>query len=82
MTLEQYQQYCEDNCTDNTLKWLCHSSQDQDKGNTQKEMPIAWGKMKDIKEIRNVSIWHVTKLQDGKELFVNPKKKSWKNTNC
>jgi len=31
MMPEQYQAFCEDYCRDNTLKWLCHSSQDQDK---------------------------------------------------
>jgi len=47
MKLEQYQLYCEDYGRDNTLKWLCNSFQDQDKGIIQKETPIAWGKMKD-----------------------------------
>ena len=49
---EQYKVYCEDYDRDNLLKWFCHGCQDQDKKITQREMPIAWGKMKDIKETR------------------------------
>jgi len=52
MMREQYQEYDEDYCEDKTLKWFCHSCQDQEKGITQNETPIAWGKIKDIKEIR------------------------------
>jgi len=52
MTREQYQEYDENYCIENAFKWFCHNCQDQDKGITQKETPIAWGKMKDIEEIR------------------------------
>jgi len=34
------------------LQWLCDSCKEQNKETTQSEMPITWGKMKDLKKIR------------------------------
>jgi len=36
----------------NVLQWLCDSCMEQNKETTQSEMPITWGKMKDLKKIR------------------------------
>jgi len=48
----QHSIYLEDNSRDNKLKWFCDSCKDQDKKTTQRETPIAMGKMKDIKQIK------------------------------
>jgi len=45
---------------------------------TQEEMPIARGKMKDIKEIRKRLHQHMKKLQDGKKLYAISNRKSWR----
>jgi len=37
---------------DNVLQWLCHSCKEQNKETTQSEMPITWGKTKDLKKYR------------------------------
>jgi len=49
---DQYFIYCKDNSRDNKFKWFCDGCKDQDKETTHGETPIAWGKMKDIKQIR------------------------------
>ena len=81
MPRKQYQEY-EDYHRDNTLKWFCHSCQDQDKGIHPKTNVLAWGKMKD-KANQNKSQLGISKnCRMEKKLYANPKKKSWKNTNC
>ena len=35
-----------------------------------------------LKENQNVLIRHIKKLEKGKNIYANPKRKSWKNTNC
>jgi len=50
--IPQDQYYCDDNSRDNKLKWFCDSCKEEDKETTQRETPIKWGKMKDIKQIR------------------------------
>jgi len=35
----------------NVLQWLCDNCKEQNKETTQSEMPITWGKMKDLKKI-------------------------------
>jgi len=58
------------------IGWLCHSCQDQGKRMTQRETPIAWGKVKDKENQRK------SKLGIWKKLYVNPERKNWKSTNC
>jgi len=46
-------------------------------GITQKEKPIAWGKMKDRENQRRskLGLWKNCKME--KKLYANPKRKSW-----
>ena len=64
---DQYSIYLEDNSGDNKLKWFCDSCKDQDKETTQRETFTAWGKMKDIKQIKKVSIRLTKQLLTGKK---------------
>ena len=65
---EQYKTFCDDyNDGYNELQWLCNSCKGQNTETTQSEMPIRWGKMKDLKKIRKrksekVLIRHIKKL--------------------
>jgi len=53
MLSEQYKTFCDDyNDGYNELQWLCNSCKGHNKETTQSEMPITWGKMKDLKKIR------------------------------
>jgi len=45
-------------------------------------MPITWGKMKDLKKIRKSLDLAYQKIVKWKKIYANPKRKSWKNTNC
>jgi len=67
---DQYFIYLEDNSRDNILKWFCDSCKGQDKETTQRETLIAWGKMKDIKEIKK-------SLNSAYQKIVK-----WKKTTC
>ena len=47
------------------------------------EMPITWGKMKDLKKIRkSLDSAYQKIVKWKKKLYANPKRKIWKNTNC
>ena len=48
MLSEQYEIFCDDYGRHNVLQWLCDSCKEQNKETTQNEMPITWGKMKDL----------------------------------
>ena len=51
MSSEQYKTFCDDyNDGYNELQWLCDSCKGQNTETTQSEMPITWGKMKDLKK--------------------------------
>jgi len=68
---------------DNKLKWFCDSCKDQVMETNPRQTPITWGKMKGIKQIRkslNSVYQKLVKWQ--KKLCANPRRKSWKNTNC
>jgi len=52
MSSGQYETFCDDYDRHNVLQWLCDSSKEQNKETIQSEMPITWGKMKDLKKIR------------------------------
>jgi len=67
----------------NVLQWLFDSCKEQNKETTQSEMPITWGTMKDLKKIRKSLHSAYQKIvQWKKTISANPKRKSWKNTNC
>jgi len=51
ITRSQYEIFCDDYVGHNELKWLCDGCEEQNKETTQSEMPITWGKMKDLKKI-------------------------------
>jgi len=48
MLSEQYEIFCDDYGRHNVLQWLCDSCKEQNKETTRNEMPITWGKMKDL----------------------------------
>jgi len=48
MSSSQYDIFCKDYDRHNALQWLCDSCKEQNKEITQREMPITWGKMKDL----------------------------------
>jgi len=50
MSSEQYEIFCKDYDRHNVLQWLCDNCKEKNKEITQSEMPITWGKMKDLKE--------------------------------
>jgi len=52
MSSEQYEIFCDDYDRHNVLQWICDSCKAQNKQTTQSELPITWGKMKDLKKIR------------------------------
>jgi len=56
----------------NVLQWLCDTCKEQNMETTRSEMPITWGKMKDLSK----------NCKMVKKIYANPKRKSWKNTNC
>jgi len=51
MSSEQCEIFCDDYNRLNMLQWLCDSCKEQNKKTTQSEMPVTWGKMKDLKKI-------------------------------
>jgi len=52
MSSDQYEIFCDNYDRHNILQWLCNSCKEQNTETTQSEMPITWGKMKDLKKIR------------------------------
>jgi len=52
MSSGQYEIFRDDYERHNVLQWLCDSCTEQNKETIQSEMPITWGKMKDLKKIR------------------------------
>jgi len=52
MSSDQYEIFHDDYDRHNILQCLCDSCKEQNKETTQSEMPITWGKMKDLKKIR------------------------------
>jgi len=83
MSSEQYETYRKDYVGQNVLQWLCDGCKEQNKENTQSEMHITWGKMKDVKKIRkSLDSAYQKIVKWKKKLYANPKRKSWKNTNC
>jgi len=85
MSSEQYRIFCQDYDRHNTfdIAMVCDCCMDQNKEITQNEMSITWGKVKDLKKIRKKSRFGISKnCKMEKKLYVNPKRKSWKNTNC
>jgi len=82
MSSSQYEIFCKDYDRHNTLQWLCDSCKKQNKEITQSEMPITWGKMKDLKKIRKCLDSTCQRIVKWKKKYANPKRKSWKSTNC
>jgi len=52
MSSGQYEIFHDDYDRHNVLQWLCDSCKEPNKETTQSEMPITWGKMKDLKKIK------------------------------
>jgi len=52
MSREQYEIFHDDYDRHNVLQWTCDSCKEQNKETSQSEMPITWGKMKNLKKIR------------------------------
>jgi len=48
MSSGQYEIFRDDYDRHNVLQWLCNSCKEQNKETNQSEMPITWGKMKDL----------------------------------
>jgi len=82
MSNEQYEIFVDDYDRHNVLHWLCDSCKEQNKETTQSEIPITWDKMKDLKKIRKNLDSAYQKIVKWKKIYANPKRKSWKNTNC
>jgi len=61
MSSGQYEIFLDDYDTHNVLQWLCDSCKEQNKETTQSEMPITWGKMKDLRKIRKKSCFGISK---------------------
>jgi len=52
MSSGQYEIFLDDYDRHKMLQWICDSCKEQNKETSQSEMPITWGKMKDLKKIR------------------------------
>ena len=76
MSSEQYQIYGQDYDRHNALQWLCHSCKEQNKEITQSQTSITWGKMKDLKKIRQILDSKYQKIVQWKKIYANPKRKS------
>ena len=52
MSSGQYEIFLDDYDRHKMLQWICDSCKEQNKETSQSDMPITWGKMKDLKKIR------------------------------
>ena len=66
MSSGQYEIFRDDYDRHDVLQWLCDSCKEQNKETTQSEMPITWGKMKDLKKIKK-SWFGISKNCNGKK---------------
>ena len=82
MSSEQYETFCDDYDTYNVLQWLCDSCEEQNKETTQSEMPITWGKMKDLKKIRKSLDSAYQKIVKWKKTICKSQEEKLEITNC
>ena len=52
MSSDPYEIFRDNYDRHNVLQWLCDSCKEQNKETTQSEIPITWGKMKDLNKVR------------------------------